>query len=115
MSLEYDWRALTHLSDIDVSKYGESVKVGGWIEDIRNLGGIAFVQLRERDGVIQVTALKKENEELFKAITALPRESVIVVEGKLQENAEAKLGFEILPSGFKVLSEAQTPLPLGVG
>ncbi len=114
MSLEYDWRALTHLSDIDVSKYGESVKVGGWIEDIRNLGGIAFVQLRERDGVIQVTALKKENEELFKAITALPRESVIVVEGKLQENAEAKLGFEILPSGFKVLSEAQTPLPLGV-
>lgn len=112
--MEYDWRALTHLSDIDVDKYGESVKVGGWIEDIRNLGGIAFAQLRERDGVIQVTALKKENEELFKAITVLPRESVIVVEGKLQENAEAKLGFEILPSGFKLLSEAQTPLPLGV-
>ncbi len=114
MSLEYDWKALTHLSDIDVDKYGESVKVGGWIEDIRNLGGIAFVQLRERDGVIQVTALKKQNEELFKAITALPRESVIVVEGKLQENSEAKLGFEILPSGFSLLSEAQTPLPLGV-
>ncbi len=114
MSLEYGWRALTHLSEIDESKYGESLKVGGWIEDIRNLGGIAFIQLRERDGVLQVTTLKKDNEELFKAMTVLPRESVIVVEGKVQENSEAKLGFEILPSDFEVLSEADTPLPLGV-
>jgi aspartyl-tRNA synthetase len=114
MSLEYGWRALAHLSEIDESKYGETVKLGGWIEDIRNLGGIAFIQLRGRDGVLQVTALKKENEELFKSLTALPRESVIVVEGKVQENKEAKLGFEILPSEFEVLSEADTPLPLGV-
>jgi aspartyl-tRNA synthetase len=114
MSLEYGWRALTHLSEIDESKYGGTVKLGGWIEDTRNLGGIAFIQLRERDGVLQVTALKKENEELFKSLTALSRESVIVVEGKVQENEEAKLGFEVLPSEFEVLSEAATPLPLGV-
>ncbi|MEE9223989.1 MAG: aspartate--tRNA(Asn) ligase [Thermoplasmata archaeon] len=114
MSLEYGWRALTHLSEIDESKYGGTVRLGGWIEDIRNLGGIAFIQLRERDGVLQVTALKKENEELFKTLTSLSRESVIVVEGKVQENKEAKLGFEILPAEFEVLSEAETPLPLGV-
>ena len=114
MTLEYGWRALTHLSEIDESKYGGTVRLGGWIEDIRNLCGIAFIQLRGRDGVLQVTALKKENEELFRSLTALPRESVIVVEGKVQENKEAKLGFEILPSQFEVLSEAETPLPLGV-
>ncbi len=114
MTLEYGWRALTHLSEIDESKYGGTVRLGGWIEDTRNLGGIAFIQLRGRDGVLQVTALKKENEELFKSLTSLSRESVIVVEGKVQENKEAKLGFEILPSQFEVLSEAATPLPLGV-
>jgi aspartyl-tRNA synthetase len=112
--LEYGWKALTHLSQIDESKYGKSVKVGGWIEDIRNLGGIAFIQLRERDGVLQVTTIKKENKELFERLTTLPRESVIVVDGKVQQNEEAKLGFEILPTEMEVLSEAETPLPLGI-
>lgn len=114
MSLDYGWRALTHISEIDESRYGKSVKMGGWIEDIRNLGGIAFIQLRERDGVLQITTIKKENEEIFQKLTALPRESVIVVEGKVQQNEEAKRGFEILPSNLAVLSEADTPLPLGV-
>ncbi len=114
MSLEFGWRALTHISQIDESTYGKTIKVGGWIEDIRNLGGIAFIQLRERDGILQVTTIKKENEELFKKLTSLSRESVIVVEGKVQENKEAKRGFEILPDQVEVLSEADTPLPLGV-
>ncbi|MFQ5884904.1 MAG: amino acid--tRNA ligase-related protein, partial [Thermoplasmata archaeon] len=114
MSLEYGWRALTHISQIDESTYGKTIKVGGWIEDIRNLGGIAFIQLRERDGVLQVTTIKKENKELFEKLTSLSRESVIVVEGKVQENKEAKRGFEILPNQVEVLSEADTPLPLGV-
>ncbi|MFQ6061219.1 MAG: aspartate--tRNA(Asn) ligase [Thermoplasmata archaeon] len=114
MNVEFGWRSLIHLSEIDESEYGRSVKVGGWIEDIRNLGGIAFVQLRDRDGIVQVTAVKKEDIEIFRTLTTLPRESVIVVEGRIQENKEVKLGFEILPIKVEVLSRAETPLPLGV-
>jgi nondiscriminating aspartyl-tRNA synthetase len=71
--------------------------------------------LRDRTGVLQVTAIKKHHgEDFFKRITTLPRESVIMVKGKVQPNKEVASGFEILPSEMKVLGLAKTPLPLGV-
>jgi nondiscriminating aspartyl-tRNA synthetase len=95
--------------------FGTTVTVAGWLQDVRNLGGIAFLQLRDRDGVVQVTVLKKElGKDAFKELTELPRESVISVTGKAQANAQAKAGFELLPEHWTVLSRAEVPLPLGV-
>jgi nondiscriminating aspartyl-tRNA synthetase len=94
---------------------GRTVTVAGWLQDVRNLGGIAFLQLRDRDGVVQVTVLKKElGKDAFKELTELPRESVISVTGKAQANAQARAGFELLPERWTVLSRAEVPLPLGV-
>ncbi|MEM3513415.1 MAG: aspartate--tRNA(Asn) ligase [Thermoplasmata archaeon] len=89
--------------------------MAGWVEDVRMLGSIAFIVLRDREGRIQITAIKKEmGKEKFTEITGLPRESVIEVIGKIQKSAEARMGFEILPRDFTVLSRAEVPLPLGV-
>jgi aspartyl-tRNA synthetase len=83
--------------------------------DTRNLGGIAFLLLRDRTGVVQVTALKKKlGDEVFAAITTIPRESVIAVRGETKENEQVAKGFEILLDSYAVLSQAATPLPLGV-
>ncbi|MBA3043629.1 aspartate--tRNA(Asn) ligase [archaeon] len=102
-------------SEINRDDYDKEVVVAGWVQDVRKLGSIAFIQLRDRDGVIQVTALKKElNPELFKGLTEVPRESVISVKGIVKENKEAKAGFEILPKNVKIISVAKTPLPIGV-
>jgi len=102
-------------SEINRDDYDKEVVVAGWVQDVRKLGSIAFIQLRDRDGVIQVTALKKElNPELFKRLTEVPRESVISVKGVVKENKEAKAGFEILPKNVKIISVAKTPLPIGV-
>lgn len=110
-----DWRRNKYASEIFAEDFEKEVVVGGWIQDIRNLGGIAFIQLRDRTGVVQVTVIKKEHgEDFFKKITSLPRESVIMVKGKVQPNDQVASGFEILPSEMKVLGPAKTPLPLGV-
>ena len=105
----------THYSS-EVSKkdYGKKIAIAGWIEDIRNLGGIAFIILRDRYGRMQVTAIKKQNPELFKELVSLSRESVIVARGICQENEKVRNGWELLIEEMEVLSNADTPLPMGV-
>lgn len=110
-----DWRRSKYAQEITSEDFESEVIVGGWIQDIRNLGGIAFIQLRDRSGVLQVTVIKKEHgEEFFKKLTTLSRESVIMVKGKVQPNNQVASGFEIWPAEMKVLGPAKTPLPLGV-
>jgi len=105
----------THYSkNIDTKEYGSTVTVAGWIEDIRNLGGIAFLILRDKTGKIQVTVLKKENPELFKELVSLSRETVVSITGLCQENTQVMNNWEILPQQVHILSLAESPLPLGV-
>ncbi|MBU0623798.1 MAG: aspartate--tRNA(Asn) ligase [Candidatus Thermoplasmatota archaeon] len=105
---------MTYSKDITPALFGQKVTVGGWVQDLRNLGGISFLQLRDRDGVIQVTTLKKRNKDLFDLVASLPRESVLLVTGTVKESKEARAGFEILPDSIVLLNKAETPLPLGV-
>ena len=109
-----DWRRTKYACEITPEVFGSVETVAGWVQDIRNLGGIAFILLRDSTGLIQITLIKKQDTEMFKRITELPRESVIMANGPVQENTQAKMGFELVPSGIKVLAEAKTPLPLGV-
>ena len=105
----------THTLGEVASEIGKKVKVCGWVHDIRVLGKIAFLILRDRYGVAQITMIKKMvGEDKFKEYTKIARESVICVEGTVQKSEQAKLGFEILPDKIEVLSPAETPLPLGV-
>ena len=105
---------LRYSKDIGKEDFEKRIKVGGWIEDIRNLGGIAFIILRDRYGRMQITAIKKMNENLFKKLVSLNRESVIIAEGKCQENENVMNGWELLLEKFEVLAEAEAPLPIGV-
>jgi len=100
--------------EISKKEYNSSVTVAGWVEDIRNLGSIAFLILRDKQGTLQLTVLKKKTPELFEQLMSLPRESVLSVRGLCKENEKVRNGYEILPEAIIVLSVAETPLPLGV-
>lgn len=108
------WQHITYSKEITPALFGQQVTVGGWVQDLRNLGGISFLQLRDRDGVIQVTTLKKRSKDLFDLVASLPRESVLLVTGMVKESKEARAGFEVLPDNIVLLNKAETPLPLGV-
>ena len=91
----------------------EEVILMGWIHEMRDLGGIIFVLLRDRDGVTQITApSKKVSTELFEDLRKLKKESVIIVRGKVQESGKAPGGVEVIPEELKLLSESKLPLPL---
>jgi len=91
----------------------EEVVLMGWIHEMRDLGGIIFVLLRDRDGVTQITApSKKISPELFEELRKLKKESVIAVKGRVQESGKAPGGVEIIPEEFKLLSESKLQLPL---
>jgi aspartyl-tRNA synthetase len=108
------WQHTTYSDEITPELFGKQLTVGGWVQDLRNLGGISFLQLRDRAGVIQVTTLKKRSKELFDLVASLQRESVILVTGTVKESKEARAGYEIIPDKISVLNMAEAPLPLGV-
>lgn len=89
--------------------------VRGWVQDVRNLGGISFLTLRDRHGTLQVTMPKKKIEaELFKLLTGLSRETVVSITGDVKESNQTALGLELIPTAAEVISEAAVPLPMGV-
>ena len=68
--------------EIEPSDFESEQTLCGWLQDTRNLGGIAFIQLRDITGVIQLTLLKKKlDEKKFKNWTNINRESVVLVRG----------------------------------
>lgn len=101
-------------ADVGEREFGKQISIAGWVEDIRNLGGIAFILLRDKKGRAQITCIKKETPDIFEKITSLSRESVIVVEGLCQKNEKVRNGWELLPGKMEVLSHAETPLPMGI-
>jgi len=100
--------------DVTTEDHGKTITVAGWVEDIRNIGSIAFIILRDRKGTLQVTALKKECLELFEKLINISRESVIAVNGLCKKSDKARNGYEVIPKEVEILSISETPLPLGV-
>lgn len=99
--------------EITPSMDGEKVEVAGWVHDKRKLGGLVFIILRDRTGLIQVTLPKKFiSPVVFEVARSLSKESVISVNGKVQKEEKAPNGYEIIPESIEILSSAATPLPL---
>ncbi len=93
----------------------KSIVVKGWAQEIRNLGGISFLIIRDRYGLVQVTAPKKKvSPEVLSTLTSLSRESVVKVTGIAKAANQVKGGVEVIPQDIEVLSPAASPLPMGV-
>ncbi|MFB6160047.1 MAG: amino acid--tRNA ligase-related protein, partial [Haloferacaceae archaeon] len=92
---------------------GETATVAGWVHEIRDLGGIAFLILRDRTGKVQVKFEKEEMaDDLVETALSVHRESVLVVTGAVEEEERAPTGVEVVPESVEVLAEADPELPL---
>jgi len=97
----------------DKLKEGEEVVISGWVHERRDLGGIKFILLRDREGIAQITAPKKKvSEEIFKLIDSLGREWVISVKGTVKSSPQAPNGLEVIPQEIEIISTAEPSLPL---
>jgi aspartyl-tRNA synthetase len=92
---------------------GEDVTVKGWVHEIRDLGGIAFIIVRDTTGKIQVKFEKDEmDDDLVDTGLGVHRESVVGVTGRVEEEDRAPTGVEIVPESIEVIAEADPELPL---
>jgi nondiscriminating aspartyl-tRNA synthetase len=93
---------------VDRSLVGQQVRVGGWIEDIRDIGKLAFLTIRDVTGICQVIVT---GDNLQSALQA-PRQSAVTVTGIVQESKARDFPVEVKASEFTVLTKALHPLPI---
>ncbi len=104
----------TYCGEIREANIGETAKLSGWVANVRDLGGIIFVELRDRMGVFQAVADPQINPEVHKVFSKLKDEFVIKIEGKISRRPEdtynpslATGSVEMYPEKVEILSEAQ--------
>ncbi len=104
----------THYStQITPDMNGSSVTICGWAHEIRDLGGITFLVVRDREGLVQVTLFKKTiDKNVLETVRSLSRESVVAVTGDIKKEAKAPNGYELIPTHVAVLGKADSPLPM---
>jgi aspartyl-tRNA synthetase len=110
-----DWRRTHYSREIKPKMDGEEVVVFGWIRDIRDLGGVRFVILQDREGTVQITIHRDKAERtLIKKAHSLQRQYSIGVRGVAKKTKMTPRGVEIVPEEIKILGIAQHPLPLDI-
>jgi len=99
----------THdISELNVDLIGKQVVLGGWIEDLRKLGKMTFITLRDVSGISQIIVKGELNDNLEE----LNRQSVVSVKGVVQETKARDFNFEIKAEEIDVLAKAIHPLPV---
>lgn len=110
-----EWRRTYYSKDINPELDGQDVTVFGWIRDIRNLGGIMFLVLQDKEGIVQITIPRDEvHKEVLRKSSSLQKQYSIGVRGKVKKIGMAPRGAEIIPSEIRILGIAKHPLPLDV-
>ena len=103
-------------TELGTANVGEHVTVMGWVQKSRNKGGIIFVDLRDRSGILQIIFEESDcGAESFSKAEKLRSEFVIAVTGKVEARSGgvnenlATGAIEVRASGLRILSESETP------
>ena len=112
MELTYKKQSCTEINE---NWIGKEAALAGWASTIRDLGGIIFVELRDRSGLFQIVADPKINPQVYETFQKLKSEYVIQVKGKISKrpddtiNEKLQTGtIEMYPDEIKILSAAKT-------
>lgn len=101
--------------ELSAANIGETVTVMGWVQKNRNKGGIVFVDLRDRSGILQIVFEGEEKEALIEKAAKLRSEFVVAIVGKVEARSGAVNenlatgAIEIRAEELRVLSESETP------
>ena len=105
-----------NLGELRIENAGETVELAGWIQKIRDLGGMVFIDLRDEDGITQIVINDEKMQEQAKELV---KESCIHIEGKVVERASKNPkmptgDIEVIASKIEVLGKCKPELPFEV-
>lgn len=110
------WIRTHDCGKISLNDVGATVSLNGWINRYRNLGGLLFIDLRDRTGLVQVVFSPEQQPELFKIAETLRNEYVVTVKGQVQKRPETMLnpematgGVEVAATELVIVNTAKTP------
>ena len=100
--------------ELRLANAGQEVTLAGWVQRTRKMGGMTFVDIRDRYGITQIVFEEATNQELCEQANKLGREFVIQVTGTVNERSNKNPNMptgdiEIIASQLHVLNAAQTP------
>ncbi len=103
-------------AELSAANIGETVTIMGWVQKNRNKGGLVFVDVRDRSGIIQIVCEEgKTDAAVIEKATKLRSEYVVAVVGTVAKrsgavNENLATGeIEVLPTELRILAEAETP------
>ncbi len=104
-----------YCGQVDRAAIGQTVTVAGWVHRRRDHGGVIFIDLRDREGLLQVV-FDPDRAEMFKEAERLRSEYVLTVEGRVRARPEGTVNpnlasgeVEVLATGLTVLARSKTP------
>ena len=107
--------------ELNLSNLGEEITLCGWVSTVRDLGGILFIELRDRSGFFQLVANPQVNPQIHEVFSKVKSEYVIQVTGKVSKRPEETYNekyptgqVEMYPEGVNILSESKV-LPFVLG
>jgi nondiscriminating aspartyl-tRNA synthetase len=103
-----DIKRTHYASQLDDTLAGQQVKVGGWIEDVRDIGKLAFIILRDVTGACQLVV----TGEMMHTAVQTPRQSTVIVTGRVQKSKAKDFPVEVKVTEFTILTKAVHPLPI---
>ena len=100
--------------ELRLADAGREVTLAGWVQRVRKMGGMTFVDLRDRYGITQIVFESDADASLFEAANKLGREYVVQVTGKVQERENKNKNLptgevEIIASALNVLNRSDIP------
>ena len=104
-----DIKKTHNMGALGPSMKGQKVVVGGRVEDLRELGKLTFLTLRDVTGVSQIVVAGPEN---LQQVKDLNRQSIVRIAGAVQESKARDFAYEIKAEKIEILSRAIHPLPI---
>ncbi len=110
-----EWIRTHYTSNVTPEIDGQEVTLFGWVQEIRDLGGIRFIILQDREGTIQITIPKKRiPPEVLGKSDLLQKRFSIAVKGTVKKTNMTPRGIEVIPNEIKIFSTAIEQLPLDI-
>jgi aspartyl-tRNA synthetase len=115
-----DFKRTCYCGDLRSDQIGQNVTLMGWVNRRRDLGGVVFIDLRDREGIVQVVFNPEINRDAHTKASLLRSEYIIALRGKVStrpkgtENPELKTGqIEVQADELRILNES-IPLPFSI-
>jgi len=110
-----EWKRTHNCGELTTKNTGDEIVLKGWVDNRRDLGGVIFIDLRDRYGITQIVFYETD-KKLHEKAEQLRNEYVIAIKGVVEKRGEENINEELITGGveirvteLKIYSEAETP------